>query len=328
MSNLKEKYKVAIAGAAGYTAGELLRILIHHPNVEEIMPQSDSQSGKKVYQIHKDLIGETNLTFVAEIDYQEVDVLFVCKGHNVSKAYIENSNIPSSVRVIDLSRDYRLEADADIFVYGLPEQHRDQIKRSTRVANPGCFATCIQLGLLPASVSGAIQADAVHVSGITGSTGAGQALSPTTHFTWRTGNASSYKTLTHQHTDEAVQMIRQTANKEVNVHFVPYRGTFARGIITTSYFETSLSAEELQQVYRVYYEKHPFSVYTESSPDVKLVVNTNKALIYVTKEKHMAVIISVIDNLLKGASGQAVQNMNLMLGLDETEGLHLKSVAF
>ncbi len=324
----ESKIKVGIVGAAGYTAGELIRILMNHQNVIITSCQSGSQAGSKLYETHKDLIGETELEFSEEIDLTNVDVIFLCKGHGESQKYLDSAQVPERVKIVDLSHDYRLSRDGNDFVYGLPELQKEKIKQSGKVANPGCFATCIQLGLLPAAANHLIESD-VHTSGITGSTGAGQALSKTTHFTWRNNNLSVYKAFVHQHLGEIKQSLSQLDNgKDQAIHFIPYRGDFTRGIIITSYFKCSKSLEEVKASYEKYYQNEPFTHVVAQNPDLKQVVNTNKALVYLEKHGDQVMVISVIDNLLKGASGQAVQNMNLIFGLPEYEGLRLKSVAF
>ena len=321
------KIKVGIIGAAGYTAGELIRILLNHPNVELTSLQSESQAGKKIWNVHKDLIGETDLTFTEEIKTKDLDLVFLCKGHGESKNILEQNPSILNLKIIDLSQDFRLHGDHS-FVYGLPEVNRDKVKTSSHVANPGCFATCIQLGILPAVKKNIVKGD-IHISGITGSTGAGQSFSATSHFSWRSNNASAYKVLKHQHLLEVGESVK-TANSGWNdsIHFVPYRGAFTRGIITTAYFETDVATDSLLEQYQEAYEMHPFTIVIDENPDLKMVINTNKAVVYPTVIDGRAVIISVIDNLLKGASGQAVQNMNLMMGFDEKLGLDLKSTGF
>jgi len=321
------KLRVGIYGAAGYTAGELIRILINHPNTEIVRTQSESQAGKLITETHKDLIGETDLKFEKDLEFDKLDVLFLCKGHGESKKYIQSANIPAQVKIIDLSNDYRLKADAEGFVYGLPEVNRSEIKSTAKLANPGCFATCIQLGLLPAAKNGLIQSE-VHTTGITGSTGAGQSLSPTSHFSWRNNNMSVYKAFNHQHLGEIGETLESLAGNSVTINFIPFRGNFTRGIIVTSYFDTDVSEDEAYELYEAFYKDHPFTHVTRQNPDLKMVVNTNKAVVYLKKEGNKLLAISIIDNLLKGASGQAVQNMNLMFGLDEMTGLHLKPVGF
>lgn len=321
------KIRVGIYGAAGYTAGELIRLLVNHPHAEIVCAQSGSQSGQPVSATHTDLIGDTELVFDKELDFEQLDVLFLCKGHGESKTFLEEVNIPHQVRIIDLSNDYRLKAPGNEFVYGLPELNHEAIKSARKVANPGCFATCIQVGLLPAARAGIIKSE-IHTTGITGSTGAGQSLSTTSHFSWREGNMSVYKAFTHQHLSEIGESLTQESGEEQVINFVPFRGNFTRGIIVTSYFESEISQKQAYDIYRDYYKDHLFTHVVDQNPDLKMVVNTNKALVYVQKESNKLLVISIIDNLLKGASGQAVQNMNLMFGLEESAGLKLKASNF
>ncbi|MEO9482393.1 MAG: N-acetyl-gamma-glutamyl-phosphate reductase [Ekhidna sp.] len=318
---------VGIIGAAGYTAGELIRILIHHPEVHIVLAQSESQAGKKVCDVHRDLLGETALAFKKEFHVEGLDVVFLCKGHGESRKIIDAYPELLECKIVDLSQDFRLKGAHD-FVYGLPEIHKSLISKTKHVANPGCFATSIQLGLLPAIEADAIDGN-IHVSGITGSTGAGQKLSDITHFSRRSNNASVYKPLEHQHmleTNETLALLDEKFSRKVL--FIPYRGAFTRGIITTSHFETQLSEQQLIESYEAFYAKEPYTHVVSESPDLKQVVNTNKCLVYPKVIKGTAMIVSVIDNLLKGASGQAVQNMNLQFGFNETTGLKLKSTAF
>jgi N-acetyl-gamma-glutamyl-phosphate reductase len=318
--------QAGIIGGAGYTAGELIRILINHPKVNIAFVQSTSNAGNPITDVHTDLIGETDLTFVAEPQFDGVNVIFLCMGHGKSVEFMTRYQVPASVKVVDLSTDYRMNGDHD-FVYGLPETNRETITQSSRVANPGCFATAIQLAVLPVAASG--QLPEVHIHAITGSTGAGQAPSASTHFSWRSSNMSVYKAFAHQHLHEIGQTIRQLQpGFKEHVNFVPVRGDFPRGIIASVYFESNLTKDQVRQLYRDYYQSHPFVVVTDRNPDLKQVVNTNKAVVYVEKHGTKVHVVSLIDNLLKGASGQAVQNMNLMFGLDEREGLRLKPVAF
>lgn len=319
--------KVGIIGAAGYTAGELIRLLINHPEAEIVLAQSESQARKPVTAIHKDLIGDTDLIFDKEIESENLDVVFLCKGHGESKKILEANPELLNVKIVDLSQDFRLIGDHD-FVYGLPELKREKIKKANHVANPGCFATSIQLGILPAFAQ-KIVSSPVSVSGITGSTGAGQSLSPTSHFSWRSNNASVYKPLAHQHLKEIGDTLKNLdPSFESKVHFVPYRGAFARGIITTSHFATDLTSDSLFKFYEEFYQDALFTHVVDANPDLKMVVNSNKCLVYPQVIDGTAIIVSVIDNLLKGASGQAVQNMNLMFGLDETSGLKIKTSVF
>ena len=321
------KINVGIYGAAGYTAGELIRLLVNHPQVALVNVQSESQAGKKVFEVHKDLVGELDLTFSKKLDIESLDLLFLCKGHGDSLKFMQDQG-EISCKIIDLSTDFRPRANQESFVYGLPELNRDEILKAERVANPGCFATCIQLGLLPAVSHQLVDAD-VHISGITGSTGAGVKLSPTSHYSWRHSNTSVYKAFEHQHLAEIGESFVQLDNRfSEALRFIPYRGSFTRGIITTSYFSCDAAIEIVRDYYASYYADHPFTHVVDSNPDLKQVVNTNKALVYLEKHDDQLMVISVIDNLLKGASGQAVQNMNIMYGLDETMGIKLKSISF
>lgn len=324
----KTNIKAGIIGAAGYTAGELIRILINHPAIEQIHCQSNSQHGKLITTIHSDLVGECDLSFVKAIDYQLVDVIFLCKGHGESTKFMASESIPEALKVIDLSHDFRLKKSGNEFIYALPELNKLKIEKANRVANPGCFATAIQLGLLPGADSQIIQGD-IHVSGITGSTGAGQSLSPTAHFSWRNNNMSVYKAFVHQHLHEIKESLSQASKgKKYQINFIPYRGNFTRGIITTSYFKSDASLENVINIYKSFYKSDPFIHVTDQNPHLKQVVNTNKALVYIEKHDENMMVISMIDNLLKGASGQAVQNMNLIFGFNESTGLKLKPTAF
>ncbi|MEM9324802.1 MAG: N-acetyl-gamma-glutamyl-phosphate reductase [Bacteroidota bacterium] len=323
------KIKVGIYGAAGYTAGELIRLLVHHPDVELSVAQSESQAGKAVDEVHTDLIGDIDLAFERELEFEPLDVLFLCKGHGESTTFVkENGGKLEGLKLIDLSHDFRARSNDQGFVYGLPEINKAEISQSSRVANPGCFATCIQLGLLPAAQHQLIDGP-VNTSGITGSTGAGQSLTPTSHFSWRNNNISVYKAFTHQHLSEIRESLVQLDGRYAEpIHFIPYRGNFTRGIITTSYFPCDATLEVVRSYYQAFYADHPFVRVVDQNPDVKQVVNTNKVLIYLEKHADQLMVISLIDNLLKGASGQALQNMNLMLGLEEETGLLLKSTVF
>ena len=324
------KIKVGIVGAAGYTAGELLRILAGHPLARVLWAQSSSHADEPVWSVHQDLLGETDLSFVGEAFPGEApspDVLFICSGHGRSKDFVHS--LPSSYKgaVIDLSNDFRLAADAEGFVYGLPEAFRDRIAGSGRVANPGCFATCIQLALLPAAKAGGLPE--VHVTGITGSTGAGQKPSETTHFSWRDSNLSVYKAFTHQHLGEIREtLLSLDPHWSGEINFVPVRGDFTRGILSSVYFDWDSSQDDALQSYKDFYREAPFVHVLETNPDMKMVVNTNKCVLSVRKYGRKLHVVSVIDNLVKGASGQAVQNMNLMFGIPEDTGLHLKGSRF
>lgn len=315
---------IGIIGGAGYTAGELLRILLAHPEAEVTFVHSNSQAGRPVAAIHQDLAGETDLAFTTVVD-QGVDVLFLCSGHGKSARWQAEHQPSDETLVVDLSSDFRLSDD---FIYGLPELNRERLVHTRRVANPGCFATGIQLALLPLAAGGHLR-EAIHVNAITGSTGAGQAPSETTHFSWRSNNLSVYKPFQHQHLAEIRRSLHQLRGAAVpKLHFLPLRGDFARGIFATVYTPTDLTEAQLTDLYRAYYADHPFTHVVDDNPHLKQVVNTNKCLLHVSKHGDQALIISVSDNLLKGASGQAVQNMNLALGLEETAGLRLKAMAF
>ena len=319
--------RVGILGAAGYTGGELIRLLLNHPKAEIVFANSESNAGNLVSDVHEGLVGETDLRFTAEMPFEEVDVVFFCFGHGKSEQFLKEHTIPANVKIIDLAQDFRIKGSHD-YVYGLPETHRDQIRKAQHLANPGCFATCIQLALLPALSAGIISGD-IHVNGITGSTGAGQKPSATTHFSWRNDNCSVYKTFTHQHLLEINQTVQELSpGYDGRVLFIPQRGCFARGIFVTAYAQCDKSLEEVQRIYADYYRDAAFTHVVTKSPDMKQVVNTNKAVVYVEKYEDQLLMISCIDNLLKGAVGQAVQNMNLMFGNEETDGLHLKASAF
>jgi len=323
--------KAGIIGGAGYTGGEMLRILLNHPNVEITFVHSNSNAGNYIYEVHTDLFGDTDLKFASDFSI-DIDVLFLCVGHGDARKFLEANGIPDSVKIIDLSQDFRLSQNSTLktksFVYGLPELNREAIKTANNIANPGCFATCLQLGLLPLASKGALKTD-VHITATTGSTGAGQSLSPTSHFTWRNDNLSVYKAFNHQHLNEIGQSLKQLqADFTTDINFVPYRGDFTRGIIASIYTESDLSEVKALQLYRDYYAGHPFTHVTSREIDLKQIVNTNKCFIQVKKHGNKIFIISIMDNLLKGASGQAVQNMNLMFGLDERAGLRLKAIAF
>ena len=323
--------KAGIIGGAGYTGGEMLRILINHPNVEIAFVNSTSNAGNLVSDVHTDLIGDTNLRFVNDIP-QDIDVLFLCVGHGDAKKFLAANQISENIKIIDLSQDFRLKANADFenrkFIYGLPELNRDEIKSAKNIANPGCFATCIQLGLLPIAAKGLINAE-VHINATTGSTGAGQSLAATSHFSWRNNNLSIYKAFEHQHLNEIGESLLQLQPSITDaLSFIPQRGDFTRGILAAMYLESDLTLEEAQSLYEEYYSGHPFTHVSRKNIDLKQVVNTNKALVHVEKHGNKLFIISIIDNLLKGASGQAVQNMNIMFGLEETAGLRLKATYF
>ena len=319
--------QAGIVGGAGYTGGELIRILINHPQVNIAFVHSNSQAGKPVASVHTDLFGDTDLNFVGELS-TDIDVLFLCVGHGDARTFLEQNEIPDSVKIIDLSQDFRPRANEREFVYGLPELNKEAIQKAKNIANPGCFATAIQLALLPLANAQQLNED-VHVTALTGSTGAGQSLSATTHFSWRNNNISVYKAFEHQHLNEIGESIQQAQPTfEKDTHFVPQRGDFARGIFASIYLKSDLTEEEAQAIFTNYYAAHPFTHVSPKNIDLKQVVNTNKCLLHVKKYGDQLAIISVIDNLLKGASGQAVQNMNLLFGLPETTGLKLKAMAF
>ena len=321
-----KKIKTAIIGAAGYTGGELLRLLLHHPACELVYIHSNSQKGKKVTEVHPDLIGETDLIFTDIVQTEGIEALFLGLPHGQTKGFLEKHVFPNNTVIIDLSTDFRDESHD--FTYGLPEVNREKIKKANKIANPGCFATGIQLALAPAISRNWVKGT-VHISGITGSTGAGKALSETTHFSYRTNNVSVYKLFTHQHLKEINQTFVQI-NPEFKEEllFVPYRGNFSRGIWITAYFPFEGKLQDALESYLEYYKDSPFTWVSETDIDLKQAVNTNKCLLHLKKEKGNLVIYSAIDNLLKGASGQAVQNFNLAFGLEENSGLSLKSIAF
>ena len=319
--------RVGILGAAGYTGGELIRLLINHPQAEIVFANSESNAGNLICDVHEGLMGETDMRFTAEMPFGEVDVVFFCFGHGKSRAFLQEHTIPSHVRIIDLAQDFRIAGEHD-YVYGLPETHRQEISTCMHLANPGCFATCIQLGLLPALKAGIISGD-IHTNGITGSTGAGQKPGATTHFSWRNDNISIYKTFTHQHLHEINQTIHELQPQyDGQMFFIPQRGCFTRGIFVTSYARCNTPIEEVKAIYEDYYQDAAFTHVVSTSPDMKQVVNTNKALVYVERYADQLLMVSCIDNLLKGAVGQAVENMNLMFGLPEDTGLRLKASAF
>lgn len=328
----ESKIRVGIVGGAGYTGGELLRILINHPRAEIVFAHSKSNAGAPVYQVHQDLFGDTDLHFSGSLS-EDIDVLFLCVGHGDARKFLEANPIKTGIKIIDLSQDFRLNASSSLanrdFIYGLPELNREQIRGAFNIANPGCFATCIQLGLLPLAKSGILNTE-VHISATTGSTGAGQSLSATSHFSWRNNNLSVYKAFEHQHLREISESIKQAGAGigQEAISFIPYRGDFTRGIMASIYLESDLSAEELHKLYSDYYTGHAFTHVSSRNIDLKQVVNTNKCLLHVEKHGSKVLIISIIDNLLKGASGQAVQNMNLMFDLPEKTGLNLKAAGF
>jgi len=320
--------RVGILGGAGYTAGELLRILVNHPEAEVVFVNSGSNAGNMITDVHEGLYGETQMRFTDDMPFEDVDVVFFCFGHGKSRQFIAEHGIPDNVRIIDLAQDFRLAAPGNDYVYGLPEINRGRIAGAAHVANPGCFATCIQLGLLPAARMGLITGD-VMVNAITGSTGAGQKPSATTHFSWRSGNMSIYKAFEHQHVPEIKQSLRQVqGHLDAEIDFIPYRGDFARGIFATAVVRTGAAADDIVEGYREFYAGEPFTHYSDRPVNMKQAVNTNKALVHCEKHGDKLLVTSCIDNLLKGASGQAVQNMNIMFGLDEKCGLRLKGSGF
>lgn len=329
-SDSNSKVKVGVVGGAGYTGGELIRLLINHSNVDIAFIHSRSNANKPVYTVHQDLAGETDLTFSADLN-DNIDVLFLCVGHGEAKKFLEETIIDESIRIIDLSQDFRLSQKSTLanrqFVYGLPELNKEKITTAHNIANPGCFATALQLGLLPMAKAG--QLKNIYSTGITGSTGAGQSLSTTSHFSWRANNIQAYKTLTHQHLHEIGQSLSQLqAGGQIDINFVPWRGDFTRGIFISSQLETTIGEAEVQALYEDFYKDHPFTVVSKDPINLKQVVNTNKCIIQLEKVGNKLVVHSAIDNLLKGASGQALQNMNLMFGLEETAGLKLKANYF
>ena len=320
--------KAGIIGGAGYTAGELIRILVNHPTVEIAFVNSTSNAGKDVTAVHGGLFGETELVFTNELPLDGVDVLFLCSAHGDSRRFLEANTVPAGLKIIDLSTDYRQARPDHDFVYGLPEINKEAIQKAFHVANPGCFATAIQLAILPLAAAGLLTDD-VHINAITGSTGAGVKPAETSHFSWRNNNISVYKAFGHQHLDEIEQSVRQLQpGFDKNLNFIPVRGNFARGIFASTYTKCPLSVGEAKALYSEFYKDAAFTFVAVKNPDMKQVVNTNKAIIYVEKHGENLLIISMIDNLLKGASGQAVQNMNLMVGIDEKAGLNLKSTGF
>jgi N-acetyl-gamma-glutamyl-phosphate reductase len=322
------KIKAGIIGGAGYTGGEMIRLLINHPAVEIAFVHSSSNGGNLISDVHTDLFGDTDLRFTDELS-SDIDVMFLCVGHGDAKKFLDAHPVADHVKIIDLSQDFRLKANAgNKWVYGLPELNREKIKHASYVANPGCFATTIQLGLLPLVAKGLLKSE-VHINATTGSTGAGQSLSGTSHFSWRNNNLSAYKVFEHQHLNEIGESLKQLdEDLDQIINFIPQRGAFPRGILAAMYLESDLTAEEAQRVYEDYYAEHVFTHVSKKNIDLKQVVNTNKGLVHVEKHGNKLFVVSILDNLLKGASGQAVQNMNLMFGLDERQGLNLKATAF
>ena len=319
--------KVGILGAAGYTGGELIRLLLNHPETEIVFANSESNAGNPVSDVHEGLIGDTDLRFTDQMPFEDIDVVFFCFGHGKSEQFLKEHTIPTKVKIIDLAQDFRIKGNHD-YVYGLPEINKEDIVRAQHVANPGCFATAIQLALLPAANLNLLKED-VAVNAITGSTGAGQKPSATTHFSWRNNNLSIYKAFTHQHLAEIRQSLSQVQGYlDASIDFIPYRGDFARGIFCTAVIKTKAPAEDIVEAYKEFYRDAAFTHYSDKAIDLKQVVNTNKALVHVDSFDGKVLVTSAIDNLLKGAVGQAVQNMNLMFGIDEHAGLRLKASAF
>ncbi len=327
--NTNTKIKAGITGGAGYTGGELIRLLLMHPQLEIVFVHSKSNAGKKVYEVHTDLLGETNLSFSDTLS-DNMDVLFLCLGHGESMKFLQANKIESRIKIIDLSQDFRpgQSAGENKFVYGLTESNKEKIKTAHYLANPGCFATCIQLALLPLAQHNLIEQD-VHINATTGSTGAGQSLSATSHFSWRNNNLSVYKAFEHQHLKEIKASIGQVQKGfDAALHFIPMRGNFTRGILASVYMKCEKNADELSLLFKDYYKESPFVHVAPFAVDLKQVVNTNKCFIQIEKHGDQVFITSAIDNLLKGASGQAVQNMNIMFGVEETSGLRLKAIGF
>ena len=320
--------KVGIIGGAGYTAGELVRILLNHPEAEIAYIHSTSNGGNKITKVHTDLIGDTDLAFDAEYKFDGLDVIFLCMGHGKSVEFMDENTLPANLKVIDLSHDYRLKRVGNDFIYGLPELNREVIKGAQFVANPGCFATGIQLALLPLAAANKV-VDEIHVNAITGSTGAGQKPTSTSHFSWRNNNLSAYKIFSHQHLGEINQSLNQLQSSYApSLNFMPLRGNHTRGIYATAYTKFEGILEEAKELYSEYYKEHAFVHLCDENPNLKQVVNTNKCLLYLEKHEDKLIIISVTDNLIKGASGQAVQNMNLLFGMPEKTGLYMKPSAF
>ncbi len=322
--------KVGIIGGAGYTGGEAVRILLNHPEVELAFVQSASNAGNPLSDVHTDLLGDTAMRFTAEAD--DADVLIICAGHGDARKWLEANEVPTVTKIVDLSQDFRLAATSKLggrqFVYGLPEMNREKIRTAGSIANPGCFATCLQLGMLPLAANGLLASD-IHISATTGSTGAGQKPTASTHFSWRANNLSTYKEFDHQHLGEigeSILSLQPSYNGEIL--FLPYRGAFPRGIFASIYTDSDLTTEQAVELYKEYYRDAAFTFVSDRPIDLKQVVNTNKCIVQVAKHGDKLLVTSIIDNLLKGASGQAVQNMNLMLGLDEKAGLKLKATAF
>jgi len=320
--------KIGIIGGAGYTAGELIRLLVNHPMAEIVFINSTSNAGNKITSVHGGLLGETDLTFTDQLPFDKVDVLFFCSAHGDTKKFIESHDIPAGLKIIDLAMDYRIKGADNDFVYGLPELNKEAISKANHIANPGCFATAVQLGLLPLAAKGLLNHD-VYANAITGSTGAGVKPQSTTHFSWRDNNMSIYKAFEHQHIPEIRQSVKQLQSDfTADINFIPYRGDFPRGIFATLVTECNKELDELLKIYSDFYANAAFTHVVEQNIDLKQVVNTNKALLHLEKHGNKLLVVSCIDNLLKGASGTAVHNMNLLFHIDETTGLHLKPSAF
>ncbi len=320
--------KAGIIGGAGYTAGELIRILLNHPQVELVFVNSTSNAGNKLTDVHGGLLGETDMSFTDQLPYDKIDVLFFCTAHGDTKKFLDANDIPNHLKIIDLSTDYRHKAVGNNFIYGLPELNKEEIKQSSYVANPGCFATAIQLGLLPLAKANKLTSE-IHVNAITGSTGAGVKPSATSHFSWRENNISVYKAFEHQHLTEIKQSLNQLQeNFNGDINFIPVRGNFTRGIFVSTYLNYDGTIEDAEKLYKDYYKDSPFTIISDKNIDLKQVVNTNKCVLHLEKHGNKLLILSCIDNLVKGASGQAVHNMNLIFGLEETIGLNLKASAF
>ena len=320
--------KAGVIGGAGYTGGELLRILVNHPDVEIEFVNSNSNAGNKLYSVHEGLIGETDMVFTDQLPFEKIDVLFSCLGHGDTKKFLESHTVPANVKIVDFTQDHRIKAEGNDFVYGLPEMNREKIKGAMHIANPGCFATAIQIGLLPLAKAGLLTNE-IDTTAITGSTGAGQKPSATSHFSWRNNNISVYKAFEHQHLLEIRQSLTQLQGKfDTELNFIPVRGDFARGIFVSTYMTSDLTIEQAYDLYNDFYKDAAFTFIAEGNIDLKQVVNTNKAVVSLQKHGNKLLVLSAIDNLLKGAAGQAVQNMNLIFGLDEKAGLKLKPSAF
>lgn len=320
--------KVGVIGGAGYTGGELLRLLLNHPETKIVFVNSSSNAGNLLSDVHEGLLGETDLRFTDQLPFGDIDVLFSCLGHGDTKNFLENHEVPSKLRIVDFTQDFRIKAQDNDFVYGLPELNRESIKKAIHVANPGCFATAIQLGLLPLAKAGLLT-HSINTTAITGSTGAGVKPKSTSHFSWRTDNISVYKAFEHQHLHEIRQSLGQLQPEfATELNFIPVRGDFARGIFASTYMNSKLTIEEATELYREFYKDAVFTHVVDRDIDLKQVINTNKCLISLQKHGNKLLVLSVIDNLLKGVAGQALQNMNIMFGLDERAGLQLKPSAF